>query len=291
MASTELAATASPTTRTAWERNLRAPVRRFLHTQVSGAIVLVAAALIALVWASIGGSYESVWTTQLSVTLGDHAISTDLRGWVNEGLMTLFFLQVGLEATRELDLGELRERRRLAIPALAAIGGMALAAAAFLAINAGGDGAGGWGVAASTDTALALGTLALLTRGRAVRLRVFLLTLVVVDDLLALAVIGIAYSDSVSAVALAVAVGLFGVLVALRYAPGGWRGPAAALTGVALWGALFQSGVDAVVAGLAIGLVTSAYRRSARTCSARSTWHARSASSPRPSWPTRRGRA
>lgn len=248
------------TGRTAWERNLRAPVRRFLHTETSGAIVLVVAALAALAWANSpwSDSYESVWETTLSITLGDHALSTDLRGWVNEGLMTLFFLGVGLEAKRELDLGELRDRRRLMIPAMAAVGGMATAAAVYLAINAGGDGAAGWGAAVSTDTALGLGALALLTGGRAVRLRVFLLTMVVVDDLIALAIIGIAYAEDVDAVALAVAVGLFALLFALRYA-GSWRAPAAALTGVALWGALFLSGVDAVVAGLAIGLVTSAY--------------------------------
>ena len=245
--------------RTAWERNMRAPVRRFLRTETSGAIVLIVAALVALVWANAGDSYESLWTTRFSIALGDHVLGTDLRGWVNEGLMTLFFLEVGLEAKRELDLGELRERRRLTIPALAAVGGMGLAAAVYLAINAGGDGAGGWGAAVSTDTALALGTLALLTGGRAVRLRVFLLSLVVVDDLLALGVIAVAYSEHISVVALVVAAGLFAVLAALRYAPSGWRGPIAALTGVALWGALYESGIDAVVAGLAIGLATSAY--------------------------------
>src|SRR3954470_24710839 len=126
------AASASEGRRTAWDRNLRAPVRRWLHTQTSGAIVLVAAALAALVWANIGDSYESLWTTPLSLTIGHHAMRTDLRGWVNEGLMALFFLEVGLEAKRELDLGELRERRRLLIPALAAVGGMGLAAVTYL---------------------------------------------------------------------------------------------------------------------------------------------------------------
>jgi len=245
--------------RTAWERNLRAPVRRFLRTETSGAIVLVAAAFVALVWANVGGSYEEVWTTRLTISVGDHALGTDLRGWVNEGLMTLFFLEVGLEAKRELDLGELRERRRLAIPVLAAVGGMGLAAATYLAVNAGGEGARGWGTAVSTDTALALGTLALLTGGRAVRLRVFLLTLLVVDDLLALGVITFAYSSHIAVVPLVIAGALLAILVGLRYAPSGWRGPVAALTGVGLWAALFESGVDAVVAGLAIGLATSAY--------------------------------
>ena len=190
--------------------------------------------------------------------IGDHTLAADLRGWVNEGLMTLFFLVVGLEAKRELDLGELRERTRLAIPVVASLGGMVTAAAIYLAINAGGAGAHGWGVAVSTDTALALGALALLTRGRAIRLRVFLLTVVVIDDLAALVVIALGYSEDVSPMALMVAVGLFGVLLALRWA-GPWRGPAAVLVGIGIWFAMFESGVDAVIAGLAIGLVTSAY--------------------------------
>ena len=131
--------------------------------------------------------------------------------------MTLFFLVVGLEAKRELDVGELRERARVAVPVLCGLGGMVAAAAIYLAINAGGEGAAGWGAAVSTDTALALGVLALISRGRAIRLRVFLLTMVVIDDLVALLIIAIAYTEEVSLVALAVALGLFGVLVALRF--------------------------------------------------------------------------
>jgi Na+/H+ antiporter NhaA len=260
MASTVATGTSPGTGRTAWERNLRSPVRRFLHTETAGAVVLAAAAVLALLWANSPWSdtYESLWQTELSIRLGDHALSTDLRGWVNEGLLTLFFLGVGLEAKRELDLGELRDRRRLALPVIAALSGMLFAALVYLAINAGGDGASGWGAAVSTDTALALGTLTLLTRGRAGRMRVFLLTLVVIDDLVALAIIGFVYSTHIDFVALLVAAGLAAVLFALRYA-GSWRAPAAAITAVAFWGALFLSGVDAVVAGLAIGLVTSAY--------------------------------
>jgi Na+/H+ antiporter NhaA len=222
--------------------------------------VLAGAAVLALLWANVSpSSYASVWETKLAIVLGGHELSTDLRGWVNEGLMTLFFLVVGLEAKRELDLGELRERRRLAIPVMAALGGMAAAAGTFLLINAGGPGTAGWGVATSTDTALALGTLTLLTRGRAVRLRVFLLTLVVIDDLVALLVIALGYSEDVSVTALVVAIALFCVLIALRWISASWRGPAAVLVGVGIWFAMFESGVDAVIAGLAIGLVTSAY--------------------------------
>jgi Na+/H+ antiporter NhaA len=246
--------------RTAWARNLAAPVRSFLSTETGSAIALLAAAIVALLWANSpgSGSYESLWSTKLSITIGGGGISTDLRHWVNEGLMTFFFLVVGLEAKRELDMGELRERRRLAIPVLAALGGMTAPIAIYLAFNAGGAGAHGWGAAMSTDTAFALGALALLTPRGATRLRVFLLTLAVVDDLGALLVIAIAYTTHVSLVALAVAIGLFGVLVGLRYVPA-WRRQLSVVVGVALWAAMFKSGIDPVIAGLAIGLVTSAY--------------------------------
>ena len=245
--------------RTAWARSLGAPVRAFLRAETAGAAGLVAAALAALAWANADpGSYESVWTTKLTLALGSHDLSADLRDWVNQGLMTLFFLVVGLEAKRELDLGELRERRRIALPVLAALGGMAAAVGLYLAVNAGGAGAGGWGAAMSTDTALALGALALAAPRGATRLRVFLLTMVVIDDLGALLVIAVAYTSSVSVPALAVALALFGVLIALRYA-GPWRTPAAVIVGIGIWLAMFESGIDPVIAGLAIGLVTTAY--------------------------------
>jgi Na+/H+ antiporter NhaA len=248
------------TGRTAWARNLAMPVRDFLSTETGSAIVLLGAAIVALLWANSpwSDSYESLWTTKLSIQIGAGGISADLRHWVNEGLMTFFFLVVGLEAKRELDMGELRERRRLAIPVLAAIGGMVAPIAIYLAFNAGGAGAGGWGAAMSTDTAFALGALALLTPRGATRLRVFLLTLAVFDDLGALLVIATVYSSHISVLALIVAIGLFGLLLALRYAPA-WRRQASVLVGVALWIALFKSGIDPVIAGLAIGLVTSAY--------------------------------
>jgi Na+/H+ antiporter NhaA len=246
--------------RTAWARNLAAPVRDFLGTEASGAIVLLGATVVALLWANSpwSGSYESLWTTKLSISIGNGGISTDLRHWVNEGLMTFFFLVVGLEAKRELDLGELRERRRLAIPAFAAIGGMMFPIAIYLAFNAGGPGAHGWGAAMSTDTAFALGALALLTPRRATRTRVFLLSLAVVDDLFALLVIATVYTSDVSVVALAAAVGFFGLLLALRYAPM-WRRPVSVAAGVGLWVAMFKSGIDPVISGLVVGLAMSAY--------------------------------
>src|SRR5919201_588035 len=194
------ASAAEPFTgRTAWARNLASPVRDFLSTETGSAVVLLCAAVAAMLWANSpwSSSYESVWTTKLSIHIGSSGISQDLRHWINNGLMTFFFLVVGLEAKREIDTGELRERRRIAIPVIAAAGGMALPIAIYLAVNAGGSGAHGFGAALSTDTAFPLGVLALVAPG-GTRLRVFLLTLAVVDDLAALVIIATAYTDHVS---------------------------------------------------------------------------------------------
>jgi Na+/H+ antiporter NhaA len=248
------------TERTAWARNIAAPIRSFLSTESGSAMVLLAATVAALLWANSpwSGSYESVWETKLSIQIGGDGISLDLRHWINEGLMTLFFLVVGLEAKRELDLGALRDRQRLAIPVLAALGGMTMAVLIYLLFNAGGAGAHGWAAAMSTDTAFALGALALVARG-AERLRVRVLTVVIIDDLVALLIIATVYSDNVDLAALALALALFAALIALRYAPAEWRAPTAVILGVAVWVALFESGIDPVIAGLAVGLVTSAY--------------------------------
>ena len=246
--------------RTAWARNLAAPVRDFLATESGGAVFLLGATVLALLWANSPwhASYEDVWTTELSIRLGSEGISLDLQEWVNEGLMTFYFLVVGLEAKRELDIGTLRERRRLELPLAAALGGMAVPVLIYLAFNAGGPGAHGWGAAMSTDTAFALGVLALVAP-RATRLRIRLLTLVVFDDLVALLVIAVVYSERLELVPLLIAAGLFAALVALRFAPAAWRGWAAAALGFGVWAALLESGIDPVIAGLAVGLVTGAY--------------------------------
>ena len=243
---------------TAWARNLGAPLRDFLQTETGGALALLIAAVAALVWANapFKDSYESVWTTELAIRLGDHALALDLREWVNQGLMTLFFLVVGLEAKRELDIGQLRDRRQLVVPVVAALSGMAMAAAIFLIITGGNP---GWGAAISTDTAFALGVLALISPN-GTRLRVRLLSLAVADDLAALLVIATVYTERVDLTALMVAVALFAVVVALRYAPATWRRPAAVVAGVGVWVALHESGIDPVITGLAVGLVTSAYQ-------------------------------
>jgi Na+/H+ antiporter NhaA len=246
--------------RTAWARNLAAPVRDFLSNETGGALVLLAATVVALLWANSPWSdtYESFWTTPVSLQVGDAGISLDLRHLVNQGLMTFFFLVVGLEAKRELDRGELRDRRRIALPAVAAIGGMAVPIAIYLLFTAGTDAAHGWGAAMSTDTAFVLGVLALLARS-GTRLRVALLTAAIVDDLVALVVIATVYTEHVEVMPLLVALGLFAALLLLRYAPQGWRGPLALGLGVGIWIALLDSGVDPVVTGLAVGLITTAF--------------------------------
>jgi Na+/H+ antiporter NhaA len=245
--------------RTAWARSLPGPLRDFLRTETGSASILLSAAVAALVWANIDlSSYESVWHTHLSISVGDSGISQSLREWVNTGLMTFFFFVVGLEVRREFDIGELRERRRLALPVLAALGGMAVPVAIFLAFNAGHDSAQGWGVAMSTDTAFALGMLALVGPRFPDRLRGFLLTIIVVDDVVALIVILAAYSSDIDVVPLVVAVGVFAIVPFAIAA--GVRHPFLYIAmAVVSWVGLFESGIDPVVLGLAIGLVPWAY--------------------------------
>lgn len=247
------------TGRTAWARNLQTPLRNFLSTESSSAIVLLAAALAALAWVNIDhSSYEDLWRTRLSIRVGDSGISQDLRQWVNNGLMTFFFFVIGLELRREFDVGELRERARLALPVLAGLGGMAVPALIFLAFNAGKPSAHAWAAAISTDTAFALGMLALVGSRFPARLRVFLLTITVLDDVVALGVIVFVYSGHVDLVPLLIAAGIFAamnVLIALRIR----GGPLYFLLMAAAWVPLFESGVDPIVLGLAGGLVVWAY--------------------------------
>ena len=203
-------------------------------------------------------SYESFWETTLSIDVGGTGVSLELREWVNSGLMTFFFFVVGLEARRELDLGELRERRRFALPLLAALGGMAVAVTIYLLFNAGGSSAHGWGIAMSTDTAFALGLLALVGPRFPDRLRAFMLTVVVVDDLVALVVIATVYTETPHVVPLLVAVAFYAAaLVArrVRFRPG----LSCAVFGVGAWVALLESGVEPLVIGLAMGLLAYAY--------------------------------
>jgi Na+/H+ antiporter NhaA len=245
--------------RTAWVRNVPTPLREFLRTETGGAAILLAATIAALAWVNLdASSYDRVWETKLSIELGDAGVRLDLRHWINSGLMTFFFFVVGLEARREFDLGELRERRRFALPLLAAVGGMAMAIGIYLAFNAGDSSAHGWGIAMSTDTALALGLLALFGRRAPDRLRAFILTVVVVDDLVALLVIATVYTETVTVSALLAACGLFAAVLLVR-ALRVRVGQLYFVLGAALWVAMLESGVEPVIVGLAMGLLTYAY--------------------------------
>ncbi|WTP63010.1 Na+/H+ antiporter NhaA [Streptomyces phaeochromogenes] len=248
-----------PSGQTLCGQDTRGPLSAFLRTETGSASVLLVGALAALVWANIAAdSYESLWGTELSVRIGSSSVSLDLREWLNSGLMTLFFFVVGLEARREFDMGELRERRRITLPLLAGLSGMLVPVAIYLSVNAGEDSVHGWGAAMSTDTAFALGMLAVFGSRLPGSLRVFILTVAVVDDFLALAVIAFAYSGAVSLPALLTALALFAVVLLVRRTLG-MRIPALyALLGVAIWVALLKSGVDPVVTGLVMGLLTFA---------------------------------
>ncbi len=244
---------------TLWRADKSAPLRAFLRTESGSAGILVAAVVAALVWANVdSSSYREVWATNLSIRLGDMSLDHDLLTWVNSGLMTLFFLVVGLEARREFDLGDLRDRRRFMLPFTAGVVAMVIPVCLFLAVNAGRASAHGWGVAMSTDTALALGLLALIGRDVPDKVRVFLLTVFVVDDLVALVVIAIVYSEQISVIPLALAAAVFAVLLVARVR-GVRQRSVYTVFGLVIWTALMSSGVDPVVAGLAIGLSAGAY--------------------------------
>jgi Na+/H+ antiporter NhaA len=245
--------------RTAWARNLQTPLREFLRTETGGAAVLLAAAAAALVWANVdGSSYDALWHTKLSIRISDAGVTLDLRDWVNSGLMTFFFFVVGLEARREFDLGELRQRRRFALPLLAGLGGMAVAVAIYLAFNGGRSSAHGWGIAMSTDTAFALGLLALLGPRFPDRLRAFMLTVLVVDDIASLVVIATVYTESLKIVPLLAAAGFYLAVLVLRSIRV-QIGLVYFVLGVGAWVGLLKSGVDPVVVGLALGILPFAY--------------------------------
>jgi NhaA family Na+:H+ antiporter len=234
-------------------------MRDFLRAEAAGGIVLLAAAAVALVWANSpwDDGYRRLWETELRVELGRWVLEEDLRHWVNDALMALFFFVVGLEIKRELVAGELRDRRAAALPAVAALGGMVVPALLFFAITIGTDGSDGWGIPMATDIAFAVGVVALFGARVSSGLKLFLLTLAIVDDIGAIVVIAAFYSEGLELEALLVALALIGVIVAMRVAD--VRNPVLfAVVGMGVWAATYQSGVHATIAGVALGLLTPA---------------------------------
>lgn len=232
--------------------------RDFQTNETYAAIALAAATLVALIWANIGHSYHDFWDTQTSLAAGPFSIELTLHEWVDEGLMAVFFFMVGLDVRHDLTLGELRMPGHALLPAAASVGGLVVPAGVYLLVAGGSNGAHAWGSVISTDTAFALGMLALIGPKRAPRLRLFLLAFAVIDDVGALLVIAVFYSSSIDLVALGLAaLGLVAVwLLAQR---GVWRVPPYLALGVAIWYALYRSGVHATLAGVLIALLMPVY--------------------------------
>ncbi len=237
----------------------RATLVEFLATEVGGGVVLLAAVVVALAWANSPWQdwYDRVWDATLEIGFGRATIAEDLRHWVNDALMAVFFFVVGLEIKREIVRGELNTARKAFVPAFAALGGMVLPALIYLAFNTSGQAARGWGIPMATDIAFALGALALVGAHAAPHLRVMLLSLAIVDDIGAIIVIALFYSGAITWPAVGVAVALSLAILALR----GMRvyfAPAYVALGIGVWLAVFHSGVHATIAGVALGLMARA---------------------------------
>ncbi|WCB91925.1 Na(+)/H(+) antiporter NhaA [Baekduia alba] len=229
-------------------------LREFLHDEAVGGVALLAGAIAALIWANVSvDGYESFWHTHADVA----GLDLDLRHWINDGLMAVFFFVVGLEIKRELVAGELRDRRAALLPVLAAAGGVALPALLFVAITAGTDATRGWALPAATDIAFAVGVLALLGSGVPSGAKLYLLTIAIVDDIAAIAIIAVFYSHGLALGWLLVALGSL-VVVALMRRAGVPYISAYLLIGAVAWLAVHESGVHATIAGVALGLMTPA---------------------------------
>ncbi|NEK59409.1 Na+/H+ antiporter NhaA [Geodermatophilus sabuli] len=237
-----------------------APLRRRLRTEAGSAGLLLVATVVALLWVNspFGAGYDAFWHTEFAVRVGGTELALDLQHWVNDGLMVFFFFVVGLDVKRELVMGELTDRRRAAVPALAAVTGLAVPALVYVAFTLDSEAVSAWGVVISTDTAFLLGVLALVGPACPAQLRVFLLTLAIADDVGALTVIALFYTEDLALGPLALAVLGLGLMIGLRYLRV-WRGPAYLVLALAVWVAMYASGVHPTLAGVVIALFTPAY--------------------------------
>lgn len=245
---------------------LQPSVKNFLTNEAGSAVYLLAATVIALVWVNspFADSYEALWHTTAGFHIGTWGIDLDLHHWVNDAAMAIFFTVVGLEISREATTGDLRDKRTVAVPALGAIGGLLVPVLIFLAFNGGTDAAHGWGVVMSTDTAFLVGILALFGPKCPDRLRLFLLTLAIVDDIGAITVMSIFYTDEVDMAALALAAGIVVGILMLRWLKV-WQLAPYVVAGIALWFAVQASGVHATLAGVIVGLLVPARPASRET--------------------------
>ena len=232
------------------------PLRRFLGWEAAAAALLLGGTLLALAWANSpwGQSYDSFWHTELALRLGGDELSLDLRHWVNDGLMVFFFFVVGLELRRELEMGGLTNAQRATVPLVASVAGLAVPALVFLALNPSGEQARAWGVVISTDTAFLLGVLAVAGPAFSAPLRLFLLTMAVADDVGALSIIALFYTEDLRPVPLALALVGLAVILRLRHLEV-WRGPAYLVVAVGVWLATYQSGVHPTIAGVAVAVL------------------------------------
>ena len=229
---------------------------RFFRSEATGSVILLIATVIALVWANSpwGDLYDSISNTYISISWGDAALQLSLKHWINDGLMVLFFFVVGLEIKRELSVGHLSSIRSAILPVAAAVGGMIVPALIYFSLNTGGDAARGWGVPMATDIAFALGVLAVFGRRVPIGLKVFLTALAIADDMGAVLVIALFYTDSISILALVVA-GLFMALIVVARTAGLRSASIYILLAVGVWLAVFASGVHATVAGILVAML------------------------------------
>jgi NhaA family Na+:H+ antiporter len=228
----------------------------FVHSEVTGSILLLACAITALVIANspLGAAYDELLHTKIGVSFGEASFKLSLQHWINDGLMVIFFFVVGLEIKRELVVGELSSAEKAVLPVAAAVGGMAIPAAFYAALNVGGEGVAGWGVPMATDIAFALGVLAMFGTRAPLGLKVFLTALAIADDLGAVMVIAIFYTEQINVVALAVAIVFLAILYPVVRLRVKRRGIVLALM-VAVWLAVFASGVHATIAGILLAMV------------------------------------
>jgi Na+:H+ antiporter, NhaA family len=233
-------------------------MRDYLRAEAGGGIALLIGSAVALLWVNVidAGGYASFWATHLKIGIGGVSIDESLGHWVNDGLMTLFFFLISLEIKRELVTGELRHPKRAALPIIAALGGIVVPIALFLAIT-GGHHAQGWGIPMATDAAFAIGVLALLGDRVGEGVKLFLLTIAVVDDVAAILVIAVAYTGDLSLGWLVAAIAGLAAVAAMR-ALGVRRILAYVPLGIFVWVATFESGVHATLAGVALALLTPA---------------------------------